>query len=156
MLWRLDEIAIYIATTVLTMYLASKANKAIASALGDFNLPTAEEGRVIPVVYGTVKLAGPNVVWYGDLKAQALKSGGWMTFGFKTTYGFKYFLGMDLALCHGPIDELASLGPVSGMAGKCAGDGYIQRVTGTPGPAPFTIVLPATTSTNFTITKQRP
>lgn len=35
--------------------------------LKDFDLPTAEEGRAIPVVFGTVKITGPNVLWYGDL-----------------------------------------------------------------------------------------
>lgn len=31
-----------------------------------FDFPTAQEGRAIPVVFGTVKLSDPNVVWYGD------------------------------------------------------------------------------------------
>lgn len=35
--------------------------------LKDFDLPTAKEGRPIPVVFGTVKITGPNVLWYGDL-----------------------------------------------------------------------------------------
>ena len=37
------------------------------AGLGDFRFPTATEGRPVPIIWGTVKLAGPNVIWYGDL-----------------------------------------------------------------------------------------
>lgn len=40
--------------------------------LKDFDLPTAEEGRPVPVVFGTVKITGPNVLWYGDLSVSAI------------------------------------------------------------------------------------
>ena len=43
------------------------------SGLGDINLPTADATRVIPIVYGTVLLRGPNTVWYGDLYASPIK-----------------------------------------------------------------------------------
>lgn len=46
------------------------------AALGDFNFPTADESRAIPVVFGTVKIADPNVVWYGDLKTVAIRKKG--------------------------------------------------------------------------------
>ena len=35
------------------------------SDLSDFELPSAEEDRVISVVFGT-RLIQPNLVWYGD------------------------------------------------------------------------------------------
>jgi hypothetical protein len=44
--------------------------------LDDFSLPTAEEGRPIPVVFGTVLITGPNVVWAGDLKVDPIKKKG--------------------------------------------------------------------------------
>lgn len=44
--------------------------------LEDIDVPTAEEARPIPVVFGTVKVTGPNVVWYGDLRAQPIKKKG--------------------------------------------------------------------------------
>ena len=48
-----------------------------AAALDDFSLPTAEEGRPIPVVFGTVLITGPNVVWAGDLSVEPIvKRGG--------------------------------------------------------------------------------
>jgi hypothetical protein len=47
-----------------------------AAGLDDFDLPTAEEGRPIPVVFGTVLLRGPNVVWAGDLKVEPIRKKG--------------------------------------------------------------------------------
>lgn len=39
--------------------------------------PIADEGKEIPVLFGTKDLKGPNVVWYGDVKAVPnMKSGG--------------------------------------------------------------------------------
>lgn len=42
------------------------------SEIKDFDLPTAEEGRPIPVVFGTVKITGANVLWYGDVRSTAI------------------------------------------------------------------------------------
>jgi hypothetical protein len=39
----------------------------------DVQAPTAEEGRSISVLFGTKRVKGPNVVWYGDIKTQAIK-----------------------------------------------------------------------------------
>lgn len=46
------------------------------AGLGDIKAPTAEEGREIPVLFGTRDLRAPNVVWYGDLKTVAIKKKG--------------------------------------------------------------------------------
>lgn len=35
----------------------------------EIDAPTAEEGREIPVLFGTVEIESPNVVWYGDFEA---------------------------------------------------------------------------------------
>jgi hypothetical protein len=37
------------------------------AGLGDFKVPTAEEGREIPVLFGTRDCEGPNCVYYGNL-----------------------------------------------------------------------------------------
>lgn len=42
------------------------------SEISDFDVPTAEEGRPIPVVFGTVKIKGANVLWYGDLSSSPI------------------------------------------------------------------------------------
>lgn len=46
------------------------------AGLGDVKAPTAEEGREIPVLFGTRDLDGPNVVWYGDLRTVAIRKKG--------------------------------------------------------------------------------
>src|ERR1700730_14960023 len=101
--WIIVELVLLVATTVLTALLAKSPK---ASSLGTFQSPTAEEGRVIPVIFGTVLLKGANVVWYGDLKATPIKVGlklpwwaGGLLFPPKTA-GFKYAMGMQMVLCH--------------------------------------------------------
>lgn len=77
-----------------------------ASGLGEFQVPTAEENRAIPVVFGTTLVRGPNVTWYGDLRVvpitKKVKTG--LFSSEKITIGYRYFLGMQLALCQGVVD----------------------------------------------------
>jgi len=40
-----------------------------AAGLSDFQVPSADTGRPVPVIFGTVLIKGPNVVWYGDMYA---------------------------------------------------------------------------------------
>lgn len=68
-------VAIVIAALVATA-LAPKPAAPKPSTLEDFDLPTAEEGRPIPVVFGTVTITGANVTWYGNLRTKAIKSKG--------------------------------------------------------------------------------
>lgn len=71
------QIAIFIISTVLSYLLAPKPPQPKPLSLSDFDIPTAEEGRPIPVVFGTVTVTGANVVWYGDLRVTPIqKSGG--------------------------------------------------------------------------------
>lgn len=53
--------------------LAPKPPKPKPAALEDFDIPLAEEGREIPVVFGTVKMTSPSLMWYGDLRTTAIK-----------------------------------------------------------------------------------
>lgn len=95
-------VAILVATTVVMALLAPRPPNARPSALGEFQFPTAEEGRVIPVGFGTFKVAGPNVTWYGDLKTVPIKVRSGLFS--KTTIGYEYWIGMQLSLCHGPVE----------------------------------------------------
>jgi hypothetical protein len=47
-----------------------------AGGLDDVSLPTAEEGRPIPVIFGTVLITGPNVVWAGHLRVDPIRKAG--------------------------------------------------------------------------------
>ncbi|PQO23074.1 hypothetical protein C2I36_09855 [Rhodobacteraceae bacterium WD3A24] len=53
-----------------------KSKRPEAAGLDEFDLPTAEEGRPIPVVFGTVRVKAPNVVWAGDLRTKKIKEKG--------------------------------------------------------------------------------
>ena len=44
--------------------------------VGTVEAPTAEEGRDIPVLFGTREVKSANVVWYGDVRAVAIKKKG--------------------------------------------------------------------------------
>lgn len=47
---------------------AADAPDAIPDSLRDVQAPTAEQGRAIPVVFGTCLIKSSNIVWYGDLR----------------------------------------------------------------------------------------
>ena len=70
----LVQLAILIVSAYVSAALAPKPPKPKPAALTDFEVPTAEEGRPIPVVFGTVWVTGPNVIWYGDLSSTPIKS----------------------------------------------------------------------------------
>lgn len=89
-----------ITTYAVVKYLTTPYDSPKASGLSDFSIPTADAARALPVVFGTVKITGANVVWYGDFGS----------FGFAgegsngKPVGYYYFLGLDAALCMGPIE----------------------------------------------------
>lgn len=46
------------------------------AVVGDMDVPTAEDGKTIPVVFGTILLKDSNIIDYFDAQAEAIKSGG--------------------------------------------------------------------------------
>lgn len=101
---------LYAAMFVLSDLLSPKPKfeNAKPAALGDFQVPTATEGRSLPMLWGMNQIKGPNVVWYGDLIQEAItkevKTG---LFSSKNvTTGFRYYLGMQMVLAGGECDEL--------------------------------------------------
>lgn len=81
------------------------------AALGDFRLPTAQEDRAVPLIFGTIQQKGPNVVWYGDYKAVPIKEKVRTGMFSKddVTKGHKYHLGLQMALARGVIDEITGI-----------------------------------------------
>lgn len=75
-----------------------------ASNLGDFKFPRANEGDPLPLVWGTVRLKSPNTIWFGDFRAdpitEKVKTG--LFSSKRVVVGYKYYIGIDLALCLGP------------------------------------------------------
>jgi len=70
------QLALIVVSAVLASALAPKAPQPKSATLSDVDAPTAEEGRPIPVVFGTVWITGPNVIWYGDLRTTPILSEG--------------------------------------------------------------------------------
>lgn len=108
-MWFWIVLAATVAVNFAAALLATK-QKIRPDGLGNFNFPTAQEGRAIPVIYGTVKQAGGNTVWWGDLKTVPIKQGNLGTFFLvQTTIGYKYFIGVQYVLAQGLIDKLIGI-----------------------------------------------
>ncbi|TPI10277.1 hypothetical protein [Mesorhizobium sp. B4-1-1] len=104
MLW---QIALAIISFASQLLLGPKPQNAKPKSLEDFQAPTAEEGRELGVAFGTVDIADPNVTWYGDLLRRAIKGARrYLIAGPRQILGYKYSLGMQMGLCHGPADAL--------------------------------------------------
>lgn len=69
---------------------------------GELEFPTVDEGRPIPVVFGTVNLKAPNVVWWGDWEQRAIKVDG-------ERIGYYQWAGVHMVFCHGPVDALLGI-----------------------------------------------
>lgn len=69
-------VAVFIVALVVSYAMTPKPQSQPPAGLGDIKAPTAEEGREIPVLFGTRDLESPNVVWYGDLKTVAIRKKG--------------------------------------------------------------------------------
>ncbi|MGH9716397.1 MAG: phage tail protein [Candidatus Acidiferrales bacterium] len=106
----------YVATTVVSALLTPHP-KIRASALGNFTLPTAKEGRPIPVVFGTVMLKGGNTVWWGDLKTHAYKANATVSLvvGDVITVATAVLLGVAEGLSAGMVSLLGGIAAGSGL-----------------------------------------
>ena len=75
---------------------------------GDFNFPTSIEDRHITILFGTEKVDGPNVMWWGDLQQipikETIKINLWTQK--RTIKGYRFNVGIQFGLCRGPIDSL--------------------------------------------------
>lgn len=69
-------VVLAVVSTALSIALQPRQIPPPAAGIGDLQAPIAEEGRPIPVVFGTVLLRAPNVVWYGDLTTEPVKFSG--------------------------------------------------------------------------------
>ncbi len=109
----LVAIAIYIAGSLIYEFLRPKQKfeTPSPSGLGDIQFPTIEAGRPVPIFWGTVKLSGPAVVWYGDLQVvpikKKVKTG--LFSSEEITTGYKYYLGVDLVFASGVLDDVIDI-----------------------------------------------
>jgi len=73
-MWAIVALVLMVVSAVLSVALAPKPIPPAPSTLADVNAPTAQGGIPIPVVFGTVMIQNPNVVWYGDLVTQPIRA----------------------------------------------------------------------------------
>lgn len=106
------EFAIFLVVAILATVVGQllirppKNDNTRPAGLGDFAFPTTTEARPLPIVWGTVNLVGPNVLWYGDLQQvpinQTVRYS--MLRSASVKVGFQYFLGFQVGLCRGPAE----------------------------------------------------
>lgn len=97
--------------------------------LDDFNFPTATEGRVIPLTWGTDLVKGPNVIWYGDLRVYPIKEKIRVSLFKKksVTTGYRYHVGFQMGICHGPcVLKAIYVGDEKVWSGTQSTDGAIN------------------------------
>jgi hypothetical protein len=124
----------WIATAVIVYALTPKPRMpkdAAPATIDDFDFPTAEDGREIPVLFGTRETSGPNVVWYGDLVTENITEKvdrGPFRSSKRVTVGYKYFLGAHKGLVHGPVDSLNRIRVADKVVwvGQVTGSGSIE------------------------------
>lgn len=92
----------FVASLIYMITKKPKVQDAEASGMEDFSFPTAAE-RPIPAVFGTCLVKGGNVLWYGDLSNRPIIEKTKQLFKtVKQTIGHKYFMGVQMGICHGP------------------------------------------------------
>jgi hypothetical protein len=69
----LVSFAMMVVSSMLSSAAASKVEQKDPEA-GKLDIPTAEEGRPVSVVFGTCLVKSANVNWYGDPNTTAIKS----------------------------------------------------------------------------------
>ena len=71
-----EYLIIFIISLVVCYAMTPKVAQPKPASLSDMNVPTAEPGGCVPVIFGTRLISSANVVWYGDFKYSPIKSEG--------------------------------------------------------------------------------
>lgn len=109
------QLAVLVVTTLISYAMQPKAQKDKPPTITDLDVPVAEEGRPIPVVFGSPTITGPTIGWYGDYGVET-----------KTKNKVKtrsIYLGLHWFLCHGPINLLRKIT----AGGKLAWSGRVSQ-----------------------------
>lgn len=111
--------------------------------LSDLKTQTSDYGTVIPVVYGSVRLAG-NVMWALDIKETRHKEKHGGKGARQTVISYTYSQSFAISVCEGPIDGIRRLWMNGELAWSATNDdGSVQEK-----PFPFEIYLGTEDQTN--------
>jgi len=71
-------LAIGVGFMVIGFLLMPKPKAPKPPSVDDLNEPTAEAGRPVPVVFGSMTVTGLNILWYGDkdINTRKVSAGG--------------------------------------------------------------------------------
>lgn len=70
-------VAVFVVALVVAYAATPKPQSTPPAGLNEIDVPTAEDGREISVLFGSRVIRGPNVVWYGHLRTTpVIKEGG--------------------------------------------------------------------------------
>ena len=138
MYWWVAQLLWSLAFTIVAELLRpkQKPDSPNPASLDDFSIPTADEGRAIPAVFGTCRITGSNTTWYGDLEVvpikKSVKTGLWSSS--KVTIGYKYLMGLESTLCYGEVDDIVMLemGDIEVPINKTATADYIVLYANKP------------------------
>jgi hypothetical protein len=149
MWWRLFW---WIITTALTDILTKRPPDATPAGIGDFAVPTATEGRVVPIALGNkMKINAPNCIWYGDYVAVPIKQSQGVIIKSDVVVGYTYELSLAYALLKNEIagitgvwigDERVYDGVATDVididrpkifGGRKSGGGFVGRIRLFPG-----------------------
>lgn len=70
------QIALFVVSIVISYAMQPKPPNPKPPTLEEMNVPTTEEGRELPWVFGEWLFKDPNCVWFGDLKTRPIRKGG--------------------------------------------------------------------------------
>lgn len=100
MIW--PQLIMWVVSFLLTDYFRERLPSQTASGIGDFNIPTATEGRPVPIITGgTVRCDAPNCIWYGNFVAVDRTTTTGIVFKREEVIGYTYELAMQYALFKG-------------------------------------------------------
>lgn len=127
-------LALFVVSFVLSQFLrpSPPIEDARPAGLGDFSFPTATEARVVPLIWGRVKVGGPNVVWYGDLLqvpiTEKVKKN--LFASKRVIRAYRYHVGIQFGLCRGPgiVLKRIWIGDKQAWAGTLDTDGDTAEI----------------------------
>lgn len=109
------RIAVAVVLSIISAALAyRKPEVPDAGTLDDLGNPRADEGSEVKKIFGTVTVADPQVVWFGDFRTSPIIEVGPRRYGIagpksRTVVGYNYYLGLHFVPCLGPVDFLSRI-----------------------------------------------
>ncbi|HKQ57530.1 MAG TPA: phage tail protein [Candidatus Eisenbacteria bacterium] len=103
----LFALALYVGFTLLGRLIRPDLPATKRNRRDQLAIPTAAPGGAIPIVWGSVYLNDPNVIWWGMVRVYRTVGNGLVTNVF--TDVDIYMVSVTLVLCHGPCDTGVSL-----------------------------------------------